>query len=167
MSRIAVCVLAAAATLIAGPTSADRDCFVGPCRTSSADARPARVAAADVSVTGPRIIRAGYLRAQDRVYVAGQFPLSTRNLRVEVPGTIYPDGNVVGRYPYLQDDPSWRLCQVDQGEGRRWAYECGPYSYHPFGVYGYRPNGTFGPSDSSPNYALAPSAKIIRIDSAN
>jgi hypothetical protein len=73
----------------------------------------------------------------------------------------------MSRYPYLQDDPSWRLCQTDRGEGRARPYECGPFSYHPFGTYGYRPNGTYVPSRHAPGYVLAPSAKVIRIEQAD
>jgi hypothetical protein len=86
---------------------------------------------------------------------------------VAVPGTIYPDGNVVPSYPYLQPDPSWQLCQVDEGRRRHRSYDCGPYSYHPYGVYGHRPNGTYGGYRRTPAYVLAPNAKIITIEPAD
>jgi len=170
MSRVILCVLAAAAALIAGPASADRECFVGSCLTSSAVVPPVRLAETNVSnVTkaGTRIARAGYRHAHDSLHGVGQYSGAARNLHVEVPGAIYPDGNVVARYPYLQDDPSWQLCQTERGAGQPRTYECGPYSYHPFGVYGYRPNGTYVPSRGAPHFFLAPSAKIIRIEGAN
>jgi hypothetical protein len=165
--RIAIFILATAAALIAGPASADRECFEGSCLTSGATARPASMAAADVNATsaiGARFTHARHRHAHHLANVMGQYPVAAENLFVGVPGTIYPDGNVVSRYPYLQDDPSWQLCQIDRVDRRHRNYECGPYSYHPFGVYGYRPNGTYVPSRSAPHYVLAPSAKIIRIE---
>ena len=170
MSRVVLCVLAAAAALIAGPASADRECFFGSCLTSSAIVPPVHVAGTNdnnATMAGARIARARYWHAHDSFRVVGQYPVAIRHLHVGVPGTIYPDGNVVARYPYLQDDPSWQLCQTERGAGRPRTYECGPYSYHPFGVYGYRPNGTYVQSRGAPQFFLAPSAKIIRIESAN
>ena len=179
--RVTFCVLAAAAALIATPAFADRECFENSCPPNAA-ASPARPAAADVDTTSAtgarfarahkahraaRFARARHLRAHRPAYLVGQYPVAAENLFVGVPGTIYPDGNVVSRYPYLQDDPSWQLCQTEQGQHRRRTYECGPYSYHPFGVYGHRPNGTYVESRTAPTYVLAPSAKVIRIDSAN
>ena len=192
--RITLCVLAATAALIATPASADRECFESSCRLPNAIEPPARATSAPAagsgamahvnaaananatSATGARFARARkahrvarhahvkYLRTRHPAYVVGQYPLAAENLFVGVPGTIYPDGNVVPRYPYLQHDPSWRLCQTDEGRRRHRTYECGPYSYHPFGVYGHRPNGTYVQSRSAPTYVLAPSAKVILID---
>jgi hypothetical protein len=191
---ITFCVLAAAAALIASPASADRECFENSCRMPNAVEPPARAttapvagiealarldAVADANATSAtaarfararkahriaRHARARYLRTHRPAYVVNQYPVAAENLFVGVPGTIYPDGNMVPRYPYLQDDPSWRLCQTEERQGRHRTYECGPYSYHPFGVYGHRPNGTYVETRSAPSYVLAPSAKVIRIE---
>lgn len=84
---------------------------------------------------------------------------------VAVPGTIYPDGAVVPAYPHQRDDPSWALCQGERRGHRN--YVCGPYSYHPYGAYGHRPNGTYNGYRTTPGYVIAPSAKIISIDSGD
>jgi hypothetical protein len=112
-----------------------------------------------------RLARAAPLPARAAGYGMSATPTPGAKVIVGVPGTIYPDGSVAPAYPYLQPDPSWKLCQVEQG--RRRPYECGPYSYHPYGEYGHRPNGTYGGYRAAPAYVFAPNAKIITIDPAD
>jgi hypothetical protein len=66
----------------------------------------------------------------------------------------------------VPSDSSWRLCQIT-GDGVRYdPYDCEPYDYHPYGIYGHRPNGTYVEQRMAPkSYVVAPSAKVIRIDS--
>jgi hypothetical protein len=79
------------------------------------------------------------------------------------PGAIYAEDDVVRVYPNPRHDPAWKLCQLDQRESDQ--RRCGAYSYHPFGTNGYRPYGTYGEERGRQVYMIAPSAKIISIDS--
>ena len=91
-------------------------------------------------------------------------PVYGRAAVIPVPGTLQAeDGVVAPVYPYVQPDPSWKLCQIDQRSGQR-LYRCGPYSYHPYGAYGYRPYGNYRAYRSAPVYAIAPDARIITIE---
>lgn len=79
------------------------------------------------------------------------------------PGAIYAEDDVVRVYPNPRHDPAWKVCQLDQRESDQ--RRCGAYSYHPFGANGYRPYGTYAEGGGSQVYMIAPSAKIIAIDS--
>jgi hypothetical protein len=190
--RILFSVLAASAALIATQASADRECFENSCRLPKVAEVPAR-AAADANAKSDRRSHHKSDHATAKAPAAAVQPPATAQLTgtvsvtqwptraraahrhtahggrvvVAVPGTIYPDGNVVPSYPYRQSDPSWQLCQVEEGKRRHRSYDCGPYSYHPYGVYGHRPNGTYGGYRSTPAYVLAPNAKIIAIEPAD
>jgi hypothetical protein len=98
-------------------------------------------------------------------FIASKPPARGGVVVVGIPGAIYPDVGVVPAYPYYRQDPAWELCQGEHGVRGRRTYDCGPYSYHPYGEYGYRPNGTYDAASSAPAYMVAPSAKIISIDS--
>lgn len=61
--------------------------------------------------------------------------------------------------PYAEYPTTVGDSNLGRGNGRyhgRRDCRCGPYGYHPFGIYGER--------RSPPVYVLAPSAKIISID---
>ena len=66
-------------------------------------------------------------------------------------------------YPNPRHDPAWKVCQLDQRESDQ--RRCGAYSYHPYGANGYRPYGTYAADRGAQVYMIAPSAKIISIDS--
>jgi hypothetical protein len=70
---------------------------------------------------------------------------------------------VVRVYPNPRHDPAWKVCQLDRraSDQRR----CGAYSYHPYGANGYRPYGIYAAERGAQIYMIAPSAKIISIDS--
>jgi len=78
-------------------------------------------------------------------------------------GAIYADDDVVRVYPNPRHDPGWKVCQLDRRESDQ--RRCGAYSYHPFGANGYRPYGTYAAERGAQVYMIAPSAKIIAIDS--
>jgi hypothetical protein len=82
---------------------------------------------------------------------------------VASPGAVYAEDDVVRVYPNPRHDPAWKVCQLDQRESDQ--RRCGAYSYHPFGANGYRPNGTYAAERGSQVYLIAPSAKIISVDS--
>jgi hypothetical protein len=104
-------------------------------------------------------------RAPSTDYAVSQAAAPSTAVVVAVPGTIYPDGAVVPAYPHQRDDPAWTLCQGERRGHRN--YNCGPYSYHPYGAYGHRPNGTYSGYRTTPGYVIAPSAKVISIDSGD
>jgi hypothetical protein len=99
-------------------------------------------------------------------YVVSEYAGFDGAVIVGAPGMIVTEDGVVAAYPYLPYDPAWRLCQFNESESGQPFY-CGPYSYQPFGTYGYRPYGTFRPYRAAPAYVIAPSARIIAIDSGN
>ena len=78
-------------------------------------------------------------------------------------GAIYAEDDVVRVYPNPRHDPAWKVCQLDQRESDQ--RRCGAYSYHPYGANGYRPYGTYAAERGTQVYMIAPSAKIIAIDS--
>jgi hypothetical protein len=78
-------------------------------------------------------------------------------------GAIYAEDDVVRVYPNPRHDPAWKVCQLDQRESDQ--RRCGAYSYHPYGANGYRPYGTYAAERGAQVYMIAPSAKIISIDS--
>jgi hypothetical protein len=78
-------------------------------------------------------------------------------------GAIYAEDDVVRVYPNPRHDPAWKVCQLDQRESDQ--RRCGAYSYHPYGANGYRPYGTYAAERGAQIYMIAPSAKIISIDS--
>jgi hypothetical protein len=96
-------------------------------------------------------------------------PAATYRRRAAAPavvagiGAIYAEDDVVRVYPNPRHDPAWKLCQLDQRESDQ--RRCGAYSYHPYGANGYRPYGTYAAERGAPIYMIAPSAKIISIDS--
>ena len=104
-------------------------------------------------------------RAPSTDYAVSQAAAPSTAVVVAVPGTIYPDGAVVPAYPHQRDDPAWTLCQGERRGHRN--YNCGPYSYHPYGAYGHRPNGTYSGYRTTPGYVIAPSAKVISIESGD
>jgi hypothetical protein len=123
-------------------------------------------AAAAYVVSTPR--RAGVdaiAPASGSGYVVSDYAGYDGTVIVGAPGMIVTEDGVVAAYPYLPYDPAWRLCQNEWDSGR--PFYCGPYSYHPFGTHGYRPFGTFRPYRAAPAYVIAPSARIIAIESAN
>src|SRR5262245_26918705 len=79
--------------------------------------------------------------------------------------TLYNEDGVMPACPYMYPDPAWKLCQTDQGPRDSRYYQCGPYSYHPFGINGYRPYGTYRPYRAAPPRGHnIPSARVITID---
>ena len=80
-------------------------------------------------------------------------------------GAIYAEDDVVRVYPNPQHDPAWKVCQLDQRESDQ--RRCGAYSYHPYGANGYRPNGTYAEERGRQVYMIAPSAKIISIETGD
>jgi len=78
-------------------------------------------------------------------------------------GAVYAEDDVVRVYPNPRHDPAWKICQLDQRESDQ--RRCGAYSYHPYGANGYRPYGTYAEGQGRQVYMIAPSAKIISIDS--
>jgi hypothetical protein len=100
---------------------------------------------------------------QSSTYVASKSARSPHGGVVVVAASPYPEDGMMPAYPYMRPDPAWRLCQIGAGGGDQ-RYHCGPYSYHPYGVYGQRPYGTYRPYLSAPVYVQAPSARIITLD---
>ena len=96
-------------------------------------------------------------------------PAATYRRRASAPsvvagiGAIYAEDDVVRVYPNPRHDPAWKVCQLDQRESDQ--RRCGAYSYHPYGANGYRPYGTYAGERGAQIYMIAPSAKIISIDS--
>jgi hypothetical protein len=86
---------------------------------------------------------------------------------VEVPGAVHTADGIVTVYPNLRPDPAWKLCQIDSRDLGRRSYRCTAYSYQPYGEHGYRPFGTYCHYQSAPGYVIAPSAKIISIETAD
>jgi hypothetical protein len=78
-------------------------------------------------------------------------------------GAVYAEDDVVRVYPNPRHDPAWKVCQLDRRESDQ--RRCGAYSYHPYGANGYRPYGTYAAERGTQVYMVAPSAKIISIDS--
>ena len=78
-------------------------------------------------------------------------------------GAVYAEDDVVRVYPNPRHDPAWKICQLDQRESDQ--RRCGAYSYHPYGANGYRPYGIYAERRGAQIYMIAPSAKIISIDS--
>ena len=78
-------------------------------------------------------------------------------------GAVYAEDDVVRVYPNPRHDPAWKVCQLDQRESDQ--RRCGAYSYHPYGANGYRPYGVYTAERGTQIYMVAPSAKIIAIDS--
>ena len=128
-------------------------------RTSSEARVPARVTSA-----APATVRAERVPAPASAYDVSQSPAPAAAVVIAAPGIIYPDVGAVPAYPYQQHDPAWKLCQGEQRDRGHGTYDCGPYSYHPYGTYGYRPNGTYHAYRSAPAYVIAPDAKIISVD---
>jgi hypothetical protein len=81
------------------------------------------------------------------------------------PGAVYAEDDVVRVYPNPRHDSAWKVCQLDQRESDQ--RRCGAYSYHPYGANGYRPNGVYAEESGKQVYLIAPSAKIISIDTGN
>jgi hypothetical protein len=191
--RVTFCVLAATAALIASPASADRECFEQSCRMLNFVAPPASaIPAADVGVvlaqlahqapppkfagpprpahraqSGAQAVRhgRGHRRARhDSGFFLGDYLLPGGYANFDLP--VYPDAKVLPDDRNVPSDSSWRLCQIT-GDGVRYdPYDCEPYDYHPYGIYGHRPNGTYVEQRMAPkSYVVAPSAKVIRIDS--
>jgi hypothetical protein len=138
MSRRIVCLALAAATVVAAPTIA--------AAASQSHIRPAKhfIHKRAVPALGP---------------IAGPVATIGAPREARAGGTTV----IVDSWPVL--DPAWQPCQLDaRTEGR--SYFCGPYSYHPFGIYGYRPLGTHRPYHAGTTASrVAPSARIIRIES--
>jgi hypothetical protein len=83
---------------------------------------------------------------------------------IDLPTSNHAGVNVIIANSWLVADPAWKLCQLHPSlDGR--PDLCIPYSYYPFGPYGYRPFGTYRPhaERAGPIYAVAPSARVIRI----
>jgi hypothetical protein len=78
-------------------------------------------------------------------------------------GAVYAEDDVVRVYPNPRHDPAWKVCQLDQRESDQ--RRCGAYSYHPYGANGYRPYGVYAAERGTQIYMVAPSAKIISIES--
>jgi hypothetical protein len=78
-------------------------------------------------------------------------------------GAVYAEDDVVRVYPNPRHDAAWKVCQLDRRENDQ--RRCGAYSYHPYGANGYRPYGTYAAERGTQVYMVAPSAKIISIDS--
>jgi hypothetical protein len=78
------------------------------------------------------------------------------------PGAVYAEDDVVRVYPNPRHDPAWKVCQLDQRESDQ--RRCGAYSYHPYGANGYRPYGTYAEGRGTQVYMIAPSAKIIAVE---
>lgn len=78
-------------------------------------------------------------------------------------GAVYAEDDVVRVYPNPRHDPAWKVCQLDRRESDQ--RRCGAYSYHPYGANGYRPYGIYAAERGAQIYMIAPSAKIISIDS--
>jgi hypothetical protein len=98
-------------------------------------------------------------------YVVGQGAAHVRPGVVVISGPAYAEVGVVPAYPYIRPDPAWKLCQIDRRQLGPAYYVCGPYSYHPYGEYGYRPYGEYRPPAGTAAYLVAPSARIINIES--
>jgi hypothetical protein len=82
---------------------------------------------------------------------------------VASPGAVYAEDDVVRVYPNPRHDSAWKVCQLDRRESDQ--RRCGAYSYHPYGANGYRPNGVYAEERGRQVYLIAPSAKIIHIES--
>jgi hypothetical protein len=137
----------------ASPVQRDPSERLAPARIQAVVDRPAQIETksglALMTVVGPSQVRSG------------------QAVVVNVPGAIYPDGAVVPAYPYQRHESAWNLCQSERRVGGHATANCGPYSYHPYGIFGHRPNGTYSEHRSVPSYAIAPNAKVISIDTSD
>jgi hypothetical protein len=98
-------------------------------------------------------------------YAVATNPVPAGHGHARAPRVIAIEPGVAPAYAILRPDPAWKRCQIGPNAGGEGAYFCGPYSYHPYGAHGYRPYGSYRAYRSAPGYVLAPSAKIISIDS--
>ena len=137
---------------------------------SFADHEPARLAPRSLK-PAPAPVRVTNAVPEDEVRAEPALPPAPtyRPRRAAAPavvagiGAIYAEDDVVRVYPNPRHDPAWKVCQLDQRESDQ--RRCGAYSYHPYGANGYRPYGTYAAERGAPIYMIAPSAKIISIDS--
>jgi hypothetical protein len=134
-----------------------------PVRQAAAPPAPAP----DEPLQTIQVVRGGtsYTVAQPApAYAMGQGALHSGVVVAAAP--LYPEDGMMSAYPYMRPDPAWRLCQID-GRGGDQRYHCGPYSYHPFGLYGQRPMGTYRAPRGGAVYVQAPDARIITLDTAD
>jgi hypothetical protein len=141
---------------------------------SFADHEPARLAPRSLK-PAPAPVRVTNAVPEDEVRAEPALPPATppaathRPRRAAPPavvvgtGAIYAEDDVVRVYPNPRHDPAWKVCQLDHRESDQ--RRCGAYSYHPYGANGYRPYGTYAAGGGAQVYMIAPSAKIIAIDS--
>jgi hypothetical protein len=123
-----------------------------------------RAAVAPPAPPRPRPPRPTYATAPGYVLGEGAAPPVAAAV-VAAPAVVYTDSVAGPGYRAPRPDPTWRLCQIDQRDGR--TYLCGPHSYHPYGAPGYRPYGTYAGYRSAPVYLVAPDARVISIDTEN
>jgi len=106
------------------------------------------------------------LPGSDELAYAGREPLPVQppGVVVVAPLPLYTEDGTEPIFPYMHSDPAWKLCQFGHRarHGRRFTH-CGPYSYHPYGLFGYRPFGTYRPYRPTPVYGEAPSARVIQL----
>jgi len=141
---------------------------------SFADQEPARLAPRSLK-PAPAPVRVTSAVPEDEVRVEPALPPAAppaatyRPRRAAAPavvagiGAVYAEDDVVRVYPNPRHDPAWKVCQLDQRESDQ--RRCGAYSYHPYGANGYRPYGIYAAERGTQIYMIAPSAKIIAIDS--
>lgn len=184
MSRRIAYLALAAATLIVTPAAVSNACSKGPCHStqlpppvqqvsaqhSSSVAAPAQHAAApqQIAARASRPVASGghggmraHARSRGHLRRGSTFwPLQGGVGFID--GPLTQNTNVALGYPPLLHDPSWQLCQIDPPFDH--PYLCGPYSYRPYGVFGYRPLGNYRPYKPASTFAVAPNARIIRIE---
>ena len=137
---------------------------------SFADHEPARLAPRSLK-PAPAPVRVTNAVPEDDIRAEPALPTAPtyRPRRAAAPtvvagiGAIYSERDVVRVYPNPRHHPAWKVCQLDQRESDQ--RRCGAYSYHPYGANGYRPYGTYAAERGTQVYMVAPSAKIISIDS--
>jgi hypothetical protein len=103
----------------------------------------------------------------EEVAYARHVPLAaqTPGVVVVAPLPLYTEDGIEPVFPYMHSDPAWKLCQFGRDVRGRRATHCGPYSYHPYGLFGYRPFGTYRPYRPGPVYGEAPGARVIELQS--
>ena len=159
--------------VVATPETAPVKVIAAPPRPpvqSFADHEPARLAPRSLKAA-PAPVRLTNAVPEDEVRAEQALPPTAtyRPRRAAAPavvagvGAVYAEDDVVRVYPNPRHDPAWKVCQLDQRESDQ--RRCGAYSYHPYGVNGYRPNGVYAEERGRQVYLIAPSAKIIRIES--
>jgi hypothetical protein len=159
--------------VVATPEVAPVKVIAAPARPpvqSFADHEPARLAPRSLK-PAPAPVRVTNTVPEDDVRAEPALPpvAATYRRRASAPavvagiGAIYAEDDVVRVYPNPRHDPAWKVCQLDRRESDQ--RRCGAYSYHPYGANGYRPYGTYAAERGAQIYMIAPSAKIISIDS--